>query len=91
MTSRVRRLALAALLALTMTGVGAQTIEAMVSPTTVLVRDGSAARMVSLPGKPVLYCGLDPFLGWSARLIGAALRLEPGRSRKSKRMGSGWR
>ncbi len=79
MTSRVRRLALAALLALTMTGVGAQTIEAMVSPTTVLVREGSAARMVSLSGKPVLYCGLDPFLGWSARMIGAGLRLEPGR------------
>lgn len=69
----------ATLLALTVYGAGAQTIEAMVSPTALVVRDGAAARVVTLPGKPVLYCGLNPFLGWSARLIGATLRSAPGR------------
>jgi hypothetical protein len=68
--------AAAFLLMLAATGAGAQTVEAMVSPTTLIVRDGGGARIVSLPGKPVLYCGLDPFLGWSARLLGAAVRLD---------------
>ncbi|WP_420715467.1 transglycosylase SLT domain-containing protein [Cupriavidus sp. D39] len=69
--------AAAFLLVLAATGAGAQTVEAMVSPTTLIVRDSGGARIVSLPGKPVLYCGLDPFVGWSARLIGATLRMEP--------------
>ncbi|MFS8981603.1 hypothetical protein PO002_45990 [Cupriavidus necator] len=64
------------LLALAMSGAGAQTIEAMVSPTALVVRDAAGARVVTLTGRPVLFCGLDPFLGWSARWIGATLRME---------------
>jgi len=75
----VTKFGVAALLALAMSGTPAQTIEAMVSPTALVVREGAAARVVTLPGKPVLYCGLNPFLGWSARLIGATLRTAPGR------------
>lgn len=73
------KFAVTALLALAVSGAAAQTIEAMVSPTALLVRDGGSARVVTLPGKPVLFCGLNPFLGWSARLIGATLRTAPGR------------
>ncbi|MCY0854266.1 transglycosylase SLT domain-containing protein [Cupriavidus sp. D39] len=51
----------------------AATIEAIVSPTAVVVRADGAARLLSLPGKPVLYCGLERFLGWSAQLIGAQI------------------
>ncbi len=75
MTRRATKHAVAILLALAMGGAGAQTIEAMVSPTALVVRDAAGARVVMLPGMPVLFCGLDPFLGWSARWIGATLRM----------------
>lgn len=54
----------------------AATVEAVISPNAVVVRADGQARVHTLAGKPVLYCGLDAFLGWSARLIGAPI--EPG-------------
>ncbi len=54
----------------------AATIEAVISPNAVVVRADGHARVNTLAGKPVLYCGLDPFLGWSAKLLGA--RIEAG-------------
>ncbi len=80
MTSRLATRALAVVLALAAFSAGAQTIEAVLSPTALVLRDGSVLRIMTLPGKPVLYCGLDPFLGWSARLIGATLRMDAGKS-----------
>jgi len=54
----------------------AATIEAVVSPNAIVVRAEGQARVHTLEGKPVLYCGLDAFLGWSAQLLGA--QIEPG-------------
>ncbi|MGT2491333.1 hypothetical protein ACU4GD_14420 [Cupriavidus basilensis] len=45
----VIKAAAAFLLALAATGAGAQTVEAMVSPTTLIVRDSGGPRIVSLP------------------------------------------
>lgn len=54
----------------------AATIRAIVSPTALVVHADGKDRLHVVDGKPVLYCGLEAFLGWSARLIGAAI--EPG-------------
>ncbi|CAG2155422.1 transglycosylase SLT domain-containing protein [Cupriavidus numazuensis] len=51
----------------------AATIEAVVSPTAVVVRADGRVRVHLLAGKPVLYCGVDAFVGWSARLLGAPI------------------
>lgn len=70
MTSRAAALSMA--VALSMVGTAsAATIEAFVSPTAVVVRTNGEARLQALPGKPVLFCGLDAFLGWSAKFIGS--------------------
>jgi len=66
--------ALSVAIALSMVGTAsAATIEAFVSPTAVVVRTNGEARLQALPGKPVLFCGLDAFLGWSATLIGTPI------------------
>lgn len=54
----------------------AATIEAVVSPNAIVVRADGQARVHTQEGRPVLYCGLDAFLGWSAQLLGA--QIEPG-------------
>jgi len=54
----------------------AATIQAVISPNAVVVHADGKDRLHTLAGKPVLYCGLDAFLGWSAQLIGASI--EPG-------------
>lgn len=54
----------------------AATIHAVISPNAVVVHAEGKDRLHTLEGKPVLYCGLDAFLRWSVRLIGAAI--EPG-------------
>lgn len=69
----------ALLLAASTVAVGAAraaTIGAVVSPNAIVVRADGQARVHTLLGRPVLYCGLDVFLGWSAKLIGASI--EPG-------------
>ncbi|MBB3011248.1 transglycosylase SLT domain-containing protein [Cupriavidus alkaliphilus] len=54
----------------------AATIQAVISPTAVVVHADGKDLLHTIAGKPVLYCGLDAFLAWSARLIGASI--EPG-------------
>ncbi len=36
-------------------------VDAVISPTAYVVRDGGQVRLQTLPGKPVLYCGLGAF------------------------------
>ncbi|MFS8979206.1 transglycosylase SLT domain-containing protein [Cupriavidus necator] len=57
---------------------GAQpaTIDAVISPNAIVVKVDGRARVHTLEGNPVLYCGLEAFLGWSARLLGA--QIDPG-------------
>ena len=62
--------------ALTVGAAQAATIEAAISPNAIVVRADGQVRVHTIPGKPVLYCGLDAFLRWSARLLGA--QIEPG-------------
>ncbi|WP_059414560.1 transglycosylase SLT domain-containing protein [Cupriavidus basilensis] len=51
----------------------AATIEAVISPNAIVVRADGQPRVHTIEGRPVLYCGLDAFLGWSAKLIGAQI------------------
>lgn len=53
----------------------AATIEAVVSPTALVVREHGTLQLQALEGKPVLYCGLERFAGWAARWIGTAVTL----------------
>ena len=73
MTKRLATLLIAVAASL---GAQAATIEAVISPNAIVVKADGQARVHMLDGKPVLYCGLDAFLGWSARLLGA--QIEPG-------------
>ena len=43
-------------------------VDAVISPTAYVVRDGGQVRLQTLPGKPVLYCGLGAFETWAQRL-----------------------
>ncbi|WP_454056681.1 lytic transglycosylase [Cupriavidus sp. Marseille-Q8015] len=54
-------------------GAHAASIEAVVSPNAIVVRAEGRARVHTLEGKPVLFCGLDAFLGWASRLLGAQI------------------
>jgi len=49
------------------------TIDAVISPNAIVVNADGQARVHTLEGKPVLYCGLDTFLAWSARLLGVQI------------------
>ncbi|AOY97706.1 lytic transglycosylase (plasmid) [Cupriavidus sp. USMAA2-4] len=53
----------------------AASIEAVVSPTALVVREHGTLQLQALEGKPVLYCGLERFAGWAARWIGTAVTL----------------
>ncbi len=72
----IKRLVSVLTLAVASFAVQAATIEAVISPNAIVVRGEGQASVHTLGGKPVLYCGLDAFLGWSARLLGA--RIWPG-------------
>ncbi|MFJ4291234.1 lytic transglycosylase [Cupriavidus sp. NPDC089707] len=52
-------------------GAHAATIDAVISPNAIVVKVDGQARLHTIEGKSVLYCGLDAFLAWSARLLGA--------------------
>ena len=51
----------------------AATIQAVISPNAVIVNADGKDLLHTIAGKPVLYCGLDAFLAWSSRLIGASI------------------
>jgi Transglycosylase SLT domain len=55
----------------------AAVIETVISPTQMVVTDGSRRSIVDLPGTPVYACGLKPFLTWATRLQGQSV--EPGK------------
>lgn len=72
----IKRIAIVLISAATWGGAHGATVEAVISPNAIVVKDNGQVRVHTLEGKPVLYCGLDAFLGWSARLLGA--EIEPG-------------
>lgn len=72
----IKRIATILALAGASFSVQAATIEAVVSPNAIVVRADGLARVHTIEGKPVLYCGLEAFLGWAARLLG--MPIEPG-------------
>ncbi|WP_153949999.1 transglycosylase SLT domain-containing protein [Cupriavidus sp. U2] len=72
----IKRLAASLLIPCASVAANAATIEAVISPNAIVVNADGQARVHTLEGKPVLYCGLDAFLGWSARLLG--VHIEPG-------------
>jgi hypothetical protein len=46
------------------------TITQVISPSSLVVTDAAARRVVTLDGSPVLYCGLSPFSAWASPLVG---------------------
>jgi len=60
-----------AIAGLSVSGAYAATIVEIVSPTTYLVHTETDKRVLLINGSPVLYCGLDAFHQWAARLVGA--------------------
>ncbi|WP_321794647.1 transglycosylase SLT domain-containing protein [Caballeronia sp. J97] len=60
---------------LTLAGIGAHaaTIDSIISPTRVVVDDGTKRAIVELPGEPVYACGLKPFLAWAGRFEGQTI------------------
>jgi hypothetical protein len=51
----------------------AATISQLISPTSYVIADGGARRVVTLGGTPVLYCGLNSFRSWAAPLVGQTI------------------
>ncbi|MGH7460477.1 MAG: lytic transglycosylase [Longimicrobiales bacterium] len=76
MTKRLASILVLTAAGLITAGVQAATIDAVISPNAIVVKVDGQARVHTLEGKPVLYCGLEAFLGWSARLLGA--QIDPG-------------
>ncbi|SAK57418.1 lytic transglycosylase catalytic [Caballeronia temeraria] len=51
----------------------AATIDSIISPTRVVLDDGTKRAIVELPGEPVYACGLKPFQSWATRFEGQAI------------------
>ncbi|MCG7400507.1 transglycosylase SLT domain-containing protein [Caballeronia zhejiangensis] len=60
----------AACLSVIAVGAHAATIDSIISPTRIVVDDGTRRAIVELPGEPVYACGLKPFLAWANRFEG---------------------
>lgn len=59
-------------------------VDSVISPTAYVVRDGADVRLQTIPGKPVLYCGLSAFETWAKRLIGQEFEVGPDRQPDEK-------
>lgn len=59
-------------------------VDAVISPTAYVVRDGGDVRLQTVPGKPVLYCGLSAFETWAKRLIGKEFQVDAERQPDGK-------
>ena len=74
----MKRLLFIASLALGVASVhAATTISNVISPVSVVISSGKAREVVTLPGKPVFFCGLQPFIEWAAPLVGQPVRSAP--------------
>ncbi|MCK4118402.1 transglycosylase SLT domain-containing protein [Ralstonia nicotianae] len=69
--------ALAILLTLLAGAARAATIAALISPTAFVIRDGEALSVATVPGRPILYCGLAAYAGWGAPLVGRTVTTGP--------------
>ncbi|BCQ29345.1 transglycosylase SLT domain-containing protein (plasmid) [Caballeronia sp. NK8] len=56
----------------------AATIDSIISPTRIVVDDGTKRALVELPGEPVYACGLKPFLAWANRFEGQTVEATTG-------------
>ncbi|MBC8640715.1 transglycosylase SLT domain-containing protein [Caballeronia sp. EK] len=56
----------------------AATIDSIISPTRIVVDDGTKRAIVELPGEPVYACGLKPFLAWANRFEGQTVEATTG-------------
>ncbi|SAK82091.1 lytic transglycosylase catalytic [Caballeronia calidae] len=59
-------------------GAHAATIDSIISPTRIVVDDGTKRAIVELPGEPVYACGLKPFLAWANRFEGQTVEATAG-------------
>lgn len=59
-------------------GAHAATINSIISPTRIVLNDGTKRAIVELPGEPVYACGLKPFLAWANRFDGQAVEATAG-------------
>ncbi|WP_250866516.1 transglycosylase SLT domain-containing protein [Caballeronia sp. INSB1] len=59
-------------------GVHAATIDSIISPTRIVLDDGTKRAIVELPGEPVYACGLKPFLAWANRFEGQTVEATAG-------------
>ncbi|SAK73777.1 lytic transglycosylase catalytic [Caballeronia pedi] len=59
-------------------GAHAATIDSIISPTRIVLDDGTMRAIVELPGEPVYACGLKPFLAWANRFDGQTVEATAG-------------
>ncbi|MDR5826001.1 transglycosylase SLT domain-containing protein [Caballeronia sp. LZ043] len=64
---------LALCLIVTSLGAHATTIALILSPTRIVIEDGTKRAIVEIPGEPVYACGLTPFLDWASRFDGQSV------------------
>lgn len=72
-----KRLLPALLIAVFVPVAHAATIEEVISPTSVVLAQGTARTIAKIDGKPVFYCGLSAFGSWAAHLVGQPVGSNP--------------
>ncbi|WP_116124157.1 transglycosylase SLT domain-containing protein [Paraburkholderia sp. BL6669N2] len=72
-----KRSALGLLIAVFLPVAHAATIEEVISPTSVVLANGTARTIAAIDGKPVFYCGLQAFESWAAHLVGQPVGSNP--------------
>ncbi|MBN3785710.1 transglycosylase SLT domain-containing protein [Burkholderia sp. Ac-20353] len=73
----IKRLLLATSLAMTVAQADAAVISQVISPASFVIAQGQTREIAKLAGKPVYYCGLEPFIAWAAPLVGQPVRSTP--------------
>ncbi|WP_404935499.1 transglycosylase SLT domain-containing protein [Paraburkholderia sp. BL27I4N3] len=72
-----KRSALGLLIAVFLPVAHAATIEEVISPTSVVLANGTARTIAAIDGKPVFYCGFQAFESWAAHLVGQPVGSNP--------------